>query len=129
MTADLAADSELDSKLGLELIEVSAVKSVGRYPVAGNTQPAGLWHGGASGVAVETMASLCALAEVGDGGKAVGVELNVSHLQPADSGWVVATAEALRIGRSLASYEVRLTNGDTLIGVGRVTLRLIRAES
>jgi uncharacterized protein (TIGR00369 family) len=115
--------------MGLELLEVSASKSVGRYPVEGNTQPDGIWHGGASGVAVESLASISGLAAVGDGGTVVGVDLNVSHLRSAKSGWVVATAEALRIGGSLASYEVRLSNDGTLIAVGRVTLRLFRPES
>jgi uncharacterized protein (TIGR00369 family) len=113
--------------MGLELIEVSATRAVGRYPVAGNSQPAGLWHGGASGVAAETMASLAASAEVGPAGGARGVELSLTHLRPARSGWITATATALKIGKTLATYAVSLTNdAGEEIASGRVTLALQR---
>jgi len=39
---------ELGKKMGIELIEVTAERVVARMPVAGNTQPFGLLHGGAS---------------------------------------------------------------------------------
>ena len=50
--------SALDAKMGLELLELTAERVVGRMPVDGNTQPFGLWHGGASCVLAETLASL-----------------------------------------------------------------------
>ena len=53
--------SALDAKMGLEILELTADRVVGRMPVDGNTQPFGLWHGGASCVLAETLASLGSL--------------------------------------------------------------------
>jgi 1,4-dihydroxy-2-naphthoyl-CoA hydrolase len=38
----------LADRMGIEIISVSAERVVGRMPVAGNTQPFGLLHGGAT---------------------------------------------------------------------------------
>ena len=125
------AHSALDAKLGLELVEVTPRRAVGRYPVDGNTQPAGLWHGGATCVAAETMASLAALAEVGPEGSAAGIEINASHLRAVRGDWVEATAVAVHVGRRLATYDVRLNDGatDDPAAVARVTVMLRRATS
>lgn len=124
--ADLV--SPLDSTMGMELLEVSAERAVARYPVAGNTQPAGLWHGGASGVVAETLASLAALAEVGPGGSVAGIELNASHLRPARTGMVTGTAKAVRIGGRLATYRVDLVDETgAQICAARVTVALTRS--
>ncbi len=48
----------LNTKMGFELLTLTPERVVGRMPVAGNTQPYGLWHGGASCVLAETLASL-----------------------------------------------------------------------
>ena len=45
----------LNEKMGIELVEISAERVVGTMPVAGNTQPYGLLHGGASVVLAETL--------------------------------------------------------------------------
>ena len=39
---------QLGEKMGIEIIEASPQRLVGRMPVEGNKQPAGLLHGGAS---------------------------------------------------------------------------------
>ena len=124
----LDAPSPLDVKLGLELVEVTPRRAVGRYPVEGNTQPFGLWHGGATCVAAETIASFAALAEVGPDGGVVGIELNASHLRTVRGGWVTATATAVHVGRRLATYEVRLDDGtqDDPVAAARVTVSLRR---
>ena len=120
--------SPLDRKLGLELLEVTPARTSGRYPVEGNTQPAGLWHGGATGVVAETLASLAAMAEVGPDGQARGVEVNASHLRAARSGWVTGVATAEHIGRRLATYSVVLTDdAGEKIAVARVSVMLSRA--
>jgi 1,4-dihydroxy-2-naphthoyl-CoA hydrolase len=117
--------SALDDKMGLEVLELSAQRVVGRMPVAGNTQPMGLWHGGASCVLAETLASIGAAAHAHPGRIAVGVDINATHHRPATAGWVTGTATALRLGRSVASYEVVLTDdtGDRLC-TARVTCQL-----
>ena len=50
--------SALDARMGLEVTELTAERTVGSMPVEGNTQPYGLWHGGASCVLAETLASI-----------------------------------------------------------------------
>lgn len=119
--------SALDIKMGLELLEVTPTRAVGRYPVEGNTQPFGLWHGGASCVVAETLASLAAAAEVGPTGTIAGVDINATHLVAVRSGWVTGTAVALRIGRTLATYDVSLTNEDgEQVCAARITIALRR---
>jgi 1,4-dihydroxy-2-naphthoyl-CoA hydrolase len=119
-------ESALDTKMGFELLELAAGRLVGRMPVEGNTQPIGLWHGGASGVLAETLASIGAAAHARPERFAVGVDINATHHRPARSGWVTGVATALRLGRSVASYEVVLTDDhDERICTARVTCQLI----
>lgn len=106
-----ALDGTLIAKLGIELLEVGAKRTVGRMPVAGNTQPHGLLHGGASAALAETLASIAASLHAGPGRIAVGIELNATHHRAAREGWVVGTAEAIHLGRSTASYEIAVADG------------------
>ncbi|HEY0217967.1 MAG TPA: hotdog fold thioesterase [Cellulomonas sp.] len=92
--------------MGIVLTEVSADRAVGTMPVAGNTQPFGLLHGGASAVLAETLGSLAATVHAGAGRRAVGIELNATHHRSATDGEVTGTARAVHLGRSLATYEV-----------------------
>jgi 1,4-dihydroxy-2-naphthoyl-CoA hydrolase len=122
--------SDLDAKMGTELLQVTPTKAVGRCPVAGNTQPFGLWHGGASCVLAETLASLAAAAEVGPAGSVTGVDINATHLRSATEGWVTGTATAIRIGRTLATYDVLLAaDSGEQICAARITVYLRRAAS
>ena len=117
----------LDEKMGFELLQLSAEVTRGRMPVAGNTQPFGLWHGGASCVLAETLASLSAYAAVGPEGQIFGVDINATHHRPARDGWVRGVATALHIGGRLGTWEVRLTGEDgELLCTARVTCALRR---
>jgi len=117
--------SALDAKMGLEVLELSAERVVGRMPVAGNTQPMGLWHGGASCVLAETLASIGAAAHALPDRIAFGVDINATHHRPAAEGFVTGTATALRLGRTVASSEIVLVGGagDRLC-TARVTCQL-----
>ena len=121
--------SALDTKMGLELVELTAERVVGRMPVVGNTQPFGLWHGGASCVLAETLASLGSYAHGRPDRIGVGVDLNATHHRPARSGWVTGTATALRLGRTVVSYEVILVDdaGDRVC-TARVTCQVVARE-
>jgi 1,4-dihydroxy-2-naphthoyl-CoA hydrolase len=88
----------LDKKMGIEIIEASPEKLVGRMPVEGNTQPIGLLHGGANVVLA------------GIGKKIVGVDINATHHKSATSGFVTATATAISLGKTLCSYNVEVVN-------------------
>lgn len=96
----------LADRMGTQILEITAERAVGRMPVAGNTQPAGLLHGGASAALAETLASLAGTVHAGPGRIAVGVDLNATHHRSAQEGWVTGTATALHLGRRSASYEV-----------------------
>jgi uncharacterized protein (TIGR00369 family) len=122
--------SALDNKMGLELLELTPERVVGRMPVEGNTQPFGQWHGGASCVLAETLASLGSYAHGRPDRIGVGVDLNATHHRPARSGWVTGTASALRLGRTVVSYEVVLVDdaGNRLC-TARVTCHLVAHET
>lgn len=119
--------SALDEKMGFQLGELTAERVTGSMPVAGNTQPIGLWHGGASGVLIETLASMgSAVAGLPDR-VGVGVDLNVTHLRPATSGRVHGVATLLRKGHRTVCYEVRLTDdAGHDVAIGRLTCQLVR---
>ena len=122
--------SALDDKMGMQLLEVTPTRAVGRCPVPGNTQPFGLWHGGASCVMAESLASLAAAAEVGPEGVVTGVDINATHLRPARSGWITATASAIRIGGTLATYDVNLVDDDgARVCAARITVFLKRSRA
>lgn len=105
-TLPVSVRGTLIEKLGIEFLEVGAQRTVGRMPVAGNTQPAGLLHGGATAALAETLASVAANLHAGPGRIAVGIELNATHHRGMREGWVTGTAEAIHLGRSTASYEI-----------------------
>jgi len=100
----------LAERMGIEVLSATAERVVARMPVAGNTQPYGLLHGGASCVLAETVGSLAAGLHAGPGGRAVGIEINASHHRSATEGYVTGTATGLRLGRSLATYEIEVVD-------------------
>jgi uncharacterized protein (TIGR00369 family) len=93
-------------RMGITLTEVTAERAVGTMPVAGNTQPFGLLHGGASAVLAETLGSYAANVHAGAGRHAVGIELNATHHRSASEGVVTGTATAVRLGGRVATYDV-----------------------
>lgn len=108
-------------KLDITLIEAAPDKVVASMPVAGNTQPMGFLHGGASIALAETVASLAATLH-NQGQPTVGIEVSASHHRPARHGTVTATATPLRAGRQLATYAVTIhDDGDRLLSTIRVT--------
>ena len=80
---------ELDSKMGIEIIEASPQRLVGTMPVIGNRQPMGLLHGGANVVLAESLGSVGSLIHAGAGRKVVGmismpltINLQLQELSP-----------------------------------------------
>lgn len=102
----LRTEGTLIERMGIELEDVAADHVSARMPVAGNTQPAGLLHGGASVVLAETLGSIAAQLHAGPGRAAVGIEVNATHHRSAREGWVHGEARALHRGRTTASYEI-----------------------
>jgi uncharacterized protein (TIGR00369 family) len=102
----------LIERLGIELLEVRADRAVGTMPVEGNTQPAGLLHGGATAALGETLGSVAAWVHGGLDRHVVGLELNATHHRSARTGIVTGVATAIHLGRTTASYEIVVTDGD-----------------
>lgn len=118
--------SPLDAKLGVEITELTPERVVGSMPVEGNQQPFGLLHGGASGVLVETLASMGAMAHGYPERVGVGVDLNVTHIRSVRTGRVTGTATAIHLGRSIATYRVDVVDDeDRLTATGRLTCQMI----
>lgn len=118
----------LGEKMGIEFLEAGPERVVARMPVAGNTQPYGLLHGGASVVLAETLGSIGAVLHAGEGRIAVGVDINATHHRSARAGFVTGTATALSLGNTLAVYEVVITDEDgNRVCTSRITC-LIREQ-
>ena len=118
--------SSLHEKLGIEITRVSATEVVGSMPVTGNTQPAGLLHGGATAVLVEGLASLAAWLHAQPERVPMGIDLNVTHLRPVASGRVTGRAVPVRLGSGTVVHAVEVhDDGGRLTAVGRLTSRLV----
>jgi uncharacterized protein (TIGR00369 family) len=104
------AGDALGARLGIEVLEAAPGRVVARMPVAGNTQPYGRLHGGASAALAESVGSLAGMIHAGPGRAVVGTELNATHHRAASEGWVTATAEALHEGRTTASYAITIVD-------------------
>lgn len=108
-TTDMLAASArgtLIERMGIELLEATPDRAVGTMPVAGNTQPAGLLHGGASVVLAETLGSFAAQLHAGPDRQVVGIEINATHHSAAREGIVTGVATAIHRGRTTVSYEI-----------------------
>jgi 1,4-dihydroxy-2-naphthoyl-CoA hydrolase len=101
---------DLAMKMGLEMLELSAEYSVGRMPVAGNTQVVGLLHGGAHVVLGESLGSISSAIHGGPTRYAVGIEINATHSRSVTEGWVTGTCTALVLGRTLCTHEIVMTD-------------------
>jgi uncharacterized protein (TIGR00369 family) len=112
----------LAEKMGIELIELSAERAVAKMPVIGNTQPLGLLHGGAHVVLAESLGSFAANVHAHPWGYAVGIELNASHHSSIKEGHVIGTCTAVKLGRSLTTHEVKMTDEQgNLLSTVRIT--------
>jgi len=102
----------LDQKMGIEILEASPERLVGRMPVEGNTQPLGLLHGGANVVLAESLGSIGTQLHAGPDRMIVGVDINATHHKSARSGFVTGTATAISLGKTMCSYEIVIENED-----------------
>lgn len=97
-------------RTGIEIETAGPDRVVGRMPVAGNTQSYGMLHGGMSCVLAETLGTMGAAIHAGPDRRAVGVELNATHHRAVREGTVTGTATALHRGRTVATYQIQLTD-------------------
>jgi uncharacterized protein (TIGR00369 family) len=106
----------IHERLGIVISAASADEVVGTIPVAGNQQPFGSLHGGASVVLAESLASIGSAIHGGPDRGVVGIEVNASHHRAVNDGVVTGRATPLRLGRRIATWHVELRDGQ-----GRLT--------
>ncbi|MER6990060.1 hotdog fold thioesterase [Saccharopolyspora hirsuta] len=105
-----AAEEQLADKLGIEYVTLQPDRVVATMPVAGNRQPYGLLHGGANAALAETLGSIAAALNAGEGRIAVGLELSCTHHRAATEGKVTGVATPVHRGRSTSTYEIVVTD-------------------
>jgi len=119
---------ELDVKMGVRILEQSAERVVATMPVEGNRQSFGLLHGGASVAFAEALGSWAAVIHAGPGRSAVGVDINATHHRAARSGLVTGVATAIRLGRTIASHEIVVSDEEgNRLCTARITNLIIDA--
>ncbi|WP_084078412.1 PaaI family thioesterase [Demequina sp. NBRC 110057] len=124
------ADDTLMHHMGMSLTSASAARVEGTMPVEGNRQPYGLLHGGASAALAETLGSIAANIHAGPDHVAVGIELSISHHRSATAGTVTGIAEAVHLGRTVATYAVRVEDETgRLLATARLTCAIRKAPA
>ena len=119
---------ELDVKMGVRILEQSADRVVATMPVEGNRQSFGLLHGGASVAFAEALGSWAAVIHAGPGRSAVGVDINATHHRSARTGLITGVATAIRLGRTIASHEIVVTDEEgNRLCTARITNLIIDA--
>jgi 1,4-dihydroxy-2-naphthoyl-CoA hydrolase len=125
VAGDDDAMGALNEKMGVKILEASADRVVATMPVEGNTQPYGLLHGGASVVLAESLGSLGSAIHAHPDRYSVGVDINATHHRAVRSGLVTGVATPLYLGRSMATYEVVITDErDRRVCTCRITCAL-----
>lgn len=116
----------LHDRMGITVVEASPSRVVATMPVDGNTQPFGFLHGGASCVLAEGLGSIGATLHAAPDRAAFGVDINATHHRPVSEGLVRGVATAVHLGRSVACYEVVVTDArDRRICTARITCSLV----
>jgi 1,4-dihydroxy-2-naphthoyl-CoA hydrolase len=97
-------------KMGIHFLEMSPERTVATMPVEGNTQVAGILHGGAHVVLAETLGSFAAGMHAGIGRHALGIEVSATHHRAIAAGTVTGTCTAIHLGRTLTTHEIVMTD-------------------
>ena len=100
----------LAETMGITFTEFTRERAVATMPVAGNTQPIGLVHGGAYVVLGESLGSMHANFVAPEGYFAVGVDINATHTASATSGIVTGVCTPIHLGRTLTVHEIAITD-------------------
>lgn len=102
----------LAERMGIHVTRFDREGASATMPVAGNTQPFGLVHGGAYVVLGESLGSMHANAIAPEGMMAVGIDINATHTGSATEGIVTGACRPIHVGRSLAVHEIVITAED-----------------
>lgn len=97
---------QLTRRMGIELLKLTLDEVVATMAVAGNRQPFGLLHGGASAVLAETLGSMLSTLHALPERFPVGLELACTHHRSVTEGHVTGTARPIHVGRSTSTTEI-----------------------
>jgi len=111
-TLQAVGGGPLGDRMGIELLEATRERVVGRMPVEGNTQPYGILHGGASAVLAESLGSIGAVIHGAPDRYPVGIELSCSHHRSASAGTVTGIAVPITSGRTLSTWEIIISDDE-----------------
>jgi uncharacterized protein (TIGR00369 family) len=100
----------LPGRMGIKIVSASPGRVEATMPVAGNVQPYGLLHGGASCVLAETIGSLGAALHAGTDRVVVGIEISATHHRGARDGLVTGVATLAHGGRTLATFDIVISD-------------------
>ena len=123
-----ASTGTMSEYVGIEFLEAGHDWLSGKMPVDDRTrQPAGVFHGGASVVLAETLASTAAHFSLDASTHyCVGLEINANHIRSVREGYVYGRAAPLHIGRSTQVWEIRMTNdAGAIVCVSRCTMAIL----
>ena len=116
-------------RMGIEVVEASVDRVVATMPVAGNIQPFGLLHGGASCVLAETLGSIGSTFHAHPDAVAVGVDINATHHRAVREGPVRGVATPVHLGRTVACYDVVISDEqERRVCTARITCHLMPQE-
>lgn len=123
------SETELAGRLEATVLEATSERVTVRIPVAGNTQPFGLLHGGANAFLVEDAGSRLSLLNAPEGKVAAGSELNISHVRPNTTDSATAYASVVATSRSSIVTQVDIVDSaNVLTATGRLTCVFVPAS-
>lgn len=117
--------------LDIEFTEIGKRSLSAHMPVSQkHRQPVGIVHGGANVVLAETVASTAANMVVDQEiSYCVGLEINANHLRSVREGLIIATAEALHLGRTTQVWNIFLYDSDNKLScISRMTAAVIERK-
>jgi 1,4-dihydroxy-2-naphthoyl-CoA hydrolase len=128
--ADLNERSKntLSDHLGIEYLEVKEDSLIAKMNIQSfHLQPMGIMHGGASCALAETIGSAAANYCV-DQNKyvCVGLDININHIKAKKTGFILAEASPLHLGRKTQVWHIELTDEkNKRVAVSRLTIAVI----
>ena len=115
----------LMERIGVEWLEIGTARVVARIPVEGNTQVYGQLHGGATAALLESVGSIGTAVVAGLDKRVAGIQLSVNHLRAVNDGHVTATGVPLRVGRTVAVWDMRVHDDRSqLVASGTLTVAI-----
>ena len=121
--------ANMAQKIGIAFTELGPDYLKARVPVdARTTQPFGILHGGASCTLSETLGSVASWMTIDpEKYRAVGIDINASHIRAVTEGYVVGHCTPLHTGRRMQVWQTDITEEATgkRVCISRLTVAII----